>query len=367
MVLISSYPVAKSIVFANDNSGIGYIAFREKNPGEISGYKTSRKYIYRTTDWGKSWSALNLETMSVQSLTIHPKESNIIYAGFGEVSYLENKTYIFGGLKKITVAYDGSVIQETLLQEGREEISFRGGVPTKIFINPNNPDLMYASLNPYDESATYGDFMISQNGGKGWQTTRDGVAITYPIETGEFRPSWEKKLYDIKYSSGILYWINPDGIFALVDNTSEVKLLARTSELGTAKCLILGSLYTGTSTGLYKLARLPSQLSIKISDPKVYAYPNPCNLSKGQVVVLKYMVPQGKTVDSLKISIYNIAGELVYEFLEDKISVPLAGGFGYYYTWDGKNQSGKTCSRGVYIVVFKSNLNIARTKVILVK
>jgi len=367
LVLISSFPVAKSIVFARDNSGVGYIAFREKNPGEISGWKTSRKYIYKTTDWGKTWTPLNLETMSVQSLAIHPKQPNIIYAGLGEVSYWENRTYIFGGLKKITISEDGSVTPETLLQEGREEINSTGGVPTKIFINPDNPDLMYASINSYTEEATYGDFMISQNGGKGWQTTRDGVAITYPIEVGDFPLSWNKKLYDIKYSSGILYWINPEGVFALIDNTSEVKLLARTSELGTAKCLILGSLYTGTSTGLYKLAKLPSQLSIKISDPKVYAYPNPCNLSKDQIVLLKYMVPQGKTVDSLKISIYNIAGELVYEFPEDKISLPLAGGFGYYYSWDGKNQSGKTCSRGMYIVVFKSNLNIARTKVILVK
>ena len=365
LVLTSSFPVAKSIVFARDNSGVGYIAFREKNPGEISGYKTSRKYIYKTTDWGKTWTPLNLETMSVQSLAIHPKQPNIIYAGLGEVSYWENRTYIFGGLKKITLTDTGTVTTEDLLPEGREQINYTGGVPTKIIINPDNPDLMYASINQSDEDKTYGYFMISQNGGKGWQTTRDGVAITYPIEVANFPPSWNKNLYDIKYSSGILYWINPEGVFALIDNTSEVKLLARTSELGTAKCLILGSLYAGTSTGLYKLAKLPTQLSAQISDPKVYSYPNPCDLSKGQIVTLKYMVPQGKNVEWLKISIYNIAGELIYETPEDR--TPLSGGFGYYYSWDGKNQSGKTCARGVYLAIFKSNLGVSRTKIVLVK
>ncbi|MFQ3675759.1 MAG: hypothetical protein SNJ64_04375, partial [Endomicrobiia bacterium] len=359
IVLVSSFPPAKSIVFRNDNSGVGYIAFREPNPAEIEGYKTKRKYIYKTTDWGKTWSPLDFESMSVQHLAIHPKEQNVLYASLGEFDYLNKKVYFIDGFKKIT---DSDTSQPLVEEVGDNQP--RKTVPTRLFINPDNPNIMYGAItgDPLSESQVYGNFAISYNGGKGWG---GHVRVDYPFKPGELRPWWEKNIRDIKYSSGILYWVNDDGIFALIDNTTEVKWLAKTSDIGTTKCLILGSLYTGTSTGLYKLTRLPTQLDIKIDKPQSYTYPNPCDLSKGQKVTLKYLAPQGKDAEWLKISIYNLAGELVYEFPEEKTT--LVGGFGYYYEWDGKNQSGKTCARGVYIAVFESNLGIARTKLILVK
>ncbi len=360
LVLISSYPPTKSIVFRNDNSGVGYIAFREPNPGEIVGYKTNRKYIYKTTDWAKTWSPLDMESMSVQCLTIDPKQQNVLYASFGEIAYWEPRTYIFGGFKKIIDNDDGKVSIEIISPENKD-------LPVKVFINPDDPSKMYGAVIMYtgDEMGSenvYGNFGISMDGGKSWAD----FGITYfPSDPTESIPEWNKSLYDIKYSSHILYWANDRGIFAVIDNTKEVKWLAKPAEVGGVKCLILGSLYTGTSTGLYKLTRLPTALSIQIDKPKVYCYPNPCDLSKGQKVTLKYLVPQNKKVDWLKISIYNIAGELVYELPKDQTD--LTGGFGYYYEWDGKNQSGNTCARGVYIAVFKSNLDIARTKIVLVK
>ncbi len=360
LVLGSSLPVAKSIVFRSDNSGVGYIAFREPNPGEIPGYKTDRNYIYKTTDWGKTWAPINFKSMSVQLLTLDPKQQNVLYIGLGEISYWEERTYTFGGFKKITDNDDGTVAVEDIISEAT------GDFTTKVAINPDDPQKMVGSIitktsDPMGTTDIYGSFKVSYNGGKDWGIFN----ITYPIEPGEFQPGWMHGIYDIKYSSGIVYWTTSDGIFALIDNTNEVKWLAKTKEIGTTKCLILGSLYTGTSTGLYKLTRLPSQLNIQLDTPRVYGYPNPFDLSKGQKVTIKYLVPQGKEVNWLKISIYSLSGELIYEFPEDKTT--LQGGFGYYYEWDGKNHAGKTCSRGIYIVLFKSNLGITKTKIIMIK
>ncbi|MCX7940918.1 MAG: T9SS type A sorting domain-containing protein, partial [Endomicrobia bacterium] len=135
------------------------------------------------------------------------------------------------------------------------------------------------------------------------------------------------------------------------------------ANIGEIKCLILGSLYAGASSGLWKLNTQPQILTYQVENPKVYAFPNPFNPKNGYTI-LKYFVPQGKKVDDLRVSIYNIAGELIYEFSDKE---KLDGGYAYYYAWDGKNQNGNLCSRGVYIVVFKSNLGVVKTKVVLVK
>jgi len=95
----------------------------------------------------------------------------------------------------------------------------------------------------------------------------------------------------------------------------------------------------------------------------VYGYPNPFN-AELESLTLKYFVPNNKTISSLKASIYDISGDLVYEFPEQ---TNLDGGYAYYFNWDGKNQNGNLCARGIYIVVFKSNLDIVKTKVILYK
>jgi len=122
-------------------------------------------------------------------------------------------------------------------------------------------------------------------------------------------------------------------------------------------------MYSGANKGLYKLTYAPKLLTEVIEKSKLYGYPNPFN-AESETITLKYFVPQGKTVTSLKVSIYNIAGELVNEAPEEKYIVP---GYAYYYSWDGKNSSGEKCAEGVYIVMFDSNNDTVKTKVVLTR
>jgi len=342
VIYSSGFAPAKNIVFNKTNPAIGYAAFRKINTTAV----TSNKYIYKTTDYGATWTQLNLEGMSVQALAIDPINPTILYAGLGEIADWQETVYAGGGIYRIVD--DGTSVSWTKL--GLDNKSpYRIAVDTTGVIYAASCDVGSRTTGPLyisrDNGVTWNQFNITSESGSDLWTSAGGPK-------------------DLEYSDSIVYFCNWNGVYGSVNNGETFQLIAEKKDVGTPSCLIIGSMYTGASRGFYKLTWSGSTiLTETISKPKVYAFPNPFNANSVAVTTLKYMVPQNKTVTSLKISIYNIAGELVYEESDNTL---LSGGRGYYYTWDGTNQSGEKCAEGVYIVVFDSNLDTARTKIVIV-
>jgi hypothetical protein len=76
-----------------------------------------------------------------------------------------------------------------------------------------------------------------------------------------------------------------------------------------------------------------------------YAYPNPFNPDK-ETANLQYYLPADQKVSLI---IYDLIGRRVKTLLEEEQS----GAKLYRFTWDGKNDSGKTVLNGVYYVILK--------------
>ena len=78
------------------------------------------------------------------------------------------------------------------------------------------------------------------------------------------------------------------------------------------------------------------------------------NLRGGVVPVvdmrIKYGLPAGRT-GTVKIEIYNVAGELVRTMTETAAT----GGTYYYTEWNGRNDDGKKAASGIYVARFTLN------------
>jgi len=344
------------IVFDPQNPNILYYGVHKNYYGGSNKYK----YLYRVKFSSNSKQVeeikqMNFDSLSIHSIAVDIEDPSILYVGVGEYVYWD---IVKDGLYKIKIDENGDVLSSTKLLDNV--------VPYKIVIDSNNPNIIYAAC--YEEKMPagpkyvngYGPLYVSYDRGANWKKIGRLGRLTQ-AETGISR------VIDLKVINSILYVANRDhdtGITNLYYSLNNGVTFDKYQEnIGEIKCLILGSLYAGTSTGLWKLNRQPQPLTYEVEQPKVYAYPNPFNPTRGYIV-LKYFVPQNKNVTSLKVSIYNIAGELVIDFPED---TNLSGGYAYYYAWDGKNKDGKLCARGVYIAVFKSNLGVSKTKIVLVK
>jgi len=91
------------------------------------------------------------------------------------------------------------------------------------------------------------------------------------------------------------------------------------------------------------------------STAKIAAFPNPFQDS------LTVFVDKSNAKDKINISIFTVAGELVYQFPEED------GGEIFRETWDGRNEKGRRVSSGIYLLRVDINdhseiVKIAKTK-----
>ncbi|MCS7184909.1 MAG: hypothetical protein NZ870_03155, partial [bacterium] len=129
---------------------------------------------------------------------------------------------------------------------------------------------------------------------------------------------------------------------------------------------------------------LPStNVSYTGAEFKLFNFPNPFQLKSKSITysqdvgslvapsttrgtIIKYMLPSNKG-GSIKLLLYNIAGELVREIDEGNRT----GGYIYYAEWDGRNSKGEDCASGVYLLqVVRNNnevLNKTAHKMVLIK
>ncbi|OGS22433.1 MAG: hypothetical protein A2252_09030 [Elusimicrobia bacterium RIFOXYA2_FULL_39_19] len=320
------------IVFNKDNPSICYLSYSSGSVNAAS----SGQYLYKSTDCGVTWAQLSFTGNSVQSLAIDPSDPTIIYAGIGDLhGYGNSGVETFGGMWKIVDDGTNAPIKTQLT-------GIDNHIPYKIMVDTSG--IVFAACrNSGDDSVV----MYSNDGGTAWQQSSINL----------------NSINDIAYSRGVYYVSNQDNIYATIFLGQEFSKVTDSSEIGNIQCLVIGSMYGGADSGLYKLNWAPEVLTETLEKPRIVTGPNPFNPHTGSAV-LKYSVPQGQTADSIKISIYNIAGELIYS---RSSSGYLTGGYIYSYSWDGKNSGGDTCASGVYIAVVSSNLGMARTKFAVIK
>jgi hypothetical protein len=97
-------------------------------------------------------------------------------------------------------------------------------------------------------------------------------------------------------------------------------------------------------------------------DKKVYAYPNPLDLSTGSKLALRYSLESPVPVE---ISIFNPSGREVW-------SKTVIGNTGWNIEdWDGKDRNGKGLGSGLYFVIIKKKYSegdfLVRNKILLIK
>lgn len=95
--------------------------------------------VWRTTDGGTSWTPLTdfMPTTALGALAIDPTNENVIYAGTGEANYANHSRYGLGLFKST----DGGATWVQLA-----ESTFAGRCFSKIVINPQNSQILYAAL-----------------------------------------------------------------------------------------------------------------------------------------------------------------------------------------------------------------------------
>ena len=95
--------------------------------------------VWRTVDAGLSWTPLtdSMPTTAMGALALDPTNENIIYAGTGEANFANHSRYGLGLFKSI----DGGNTWTHLAED-----AFGGRCVSKIVVNPQNPQIVYASI-----------------------------------------------------------------------------------------------------------------------------------------------------------------------------------------------------------------------------
>ena len=99
-----------------------------------------------------------------------------------------------------------------------------------------------------------------------------------------------------------------------------------------------------------------------VDEIKMYTFPNPLRLDQKATIVIKDVPLKA----GLTVKIYNIAGELIREFSEDKIKLHTNTDYAYV-EWDGKNTDGQIVSAGVYIAVVRDGERMGTEKIVVLK
>ena len=328
------------LVFNSVNPAIGYLSLTQ-SAGQNLGI-----CIYKTTDYGTTWARMNITGANqILAMKIDPADPTKIYVGLGiKPTY---GTIVSGGL--------GEIIDDGTNTPALSQIGLTEWAPDMIAISTTGA--LIAGCIKADSSSYGGQALkifYSINGGAAWN------------EVNFEESYYEGAAYyaDIEYSGHLFYIAGTNGIFTSGSAAATFKQIVSADDVGNIRCLVVGSMYSGTTKGFFKITGGIEKLTTAIETPSVYGYPNPFKPSNSSDIKFKYSVPAGSNVQLASISIYNIAGELVNKI--DQVET-LAGGFSYLYSWDGTNKQGEACASGVYIVAFKSDIAVTKTKVAIIK
>lgn len=149
--------------------------------------------IWKTTNGGTSWSPMadDLPVLGVSSIAIHPTNPNIMYiaTGDGDRAYSLSAfgSQSFGDTKSVGVlkTTDGGNTWTTVLSANQED----GVLISKLLINPNYPDYVYAATN-------LGIYRTS-DAGVTWSNIQSGYFMDM-----EYKPTNSNTIYASTFNSG---------------------------------------------------------------------------------------------------------------------------------------------------------------------
>jgi photosystem II stability/assembly factor-like uncharacterized protein len=314
------------IVFNPANPAIGYIAFSNS----ATTGATAVKYIYKTTDYGANWSLVDLTGMGVQSLALDPLNPTVLYAGLGEVAPWSMTSYAAGGLYKITDT--GSSISWS-------KIGLDSMIPYKIAIDSTNTNIIYAACID-DLTKTYGPVYASHDAGATWQKTCDpeeGETDMWTMAGGAF---------DLKFSYPAVYFSHYNGLYACINGGQESEVyekIASRTDIGSVECVMLGSIYAGSTTGLWKVGEwIPGDVSVDPGEIKIQGgvkgYVNPALGEKARIHF------NAKRAGKVTVKVYTKKGRLVWEDSRD------TSGGEDFIDWACENAKDNVVASGIYIV-----------------
>lgn len=142
--------------------------------------------IFKSTDAGKTWvekdnGVIENEGITFRGFTVDPHSSNIVYAA------AELASFAWSNQEQQGREFDKTkgVVYKTV--DGGENWTavWRGNnLARYIWINPDNPDVLYVSTGIFDREAANSDSATNQPGGEGVAKSTDGGQTWSPINNG---------------------------------------------------------------------------------------------------------------------------------------------------------------------------------------
>ena len=162
---------------------------------------TSSDGVFRSTDGGNSWSAVNagLTNLFIQALAIDPQTPSTLYAGTRD---------FFGSFVV------GEIFRSTDGGESWGTISGLSGAITELAIDPETPTTLYATT----LSFFVGSVFRSTNGGERWSATSNGLpTVNTPFPALAIDPQTSSTLYVGNRGYGVFRSANRGGSWSEIN------------------------------------------------------------------------------------------------------------------------------------------------------
>ncbi len=142
--------------------------------------------IFKSTDAGKTWvekdnGVIEYEGITFRGFTVDPRSSDTVYAA------AELASYAWSNMEQSGREFDKTkgVVYKTLDGGENWNVVWRGdNLARYIWINPDNPDVLYISTGIFDREAANSDHTINKPGGEGVVKSTDGGQTWQQVNNG---------------------------------------------------------------------------------------------------------------------------------------------------------------------------------------
>ncbi len=300
-----------------------------------------RSHVYKSTNGGITWrltnSNLELDGNPVLSIAVSYSNSDVVYATTAPVS-------VRAGIFRTT---NGGLIWENITGTVPDRY------PVDVAVDPNDDSIVYVVFSGFGSSHLF----KSSDGGNNWFDI--GVSLPdIPTSAIAIDPDFPDHLY-IGNDIGVYVSIDggnswatfqeglPDAVIVMDLSVSPLNRKLRVATHG---------------NGVYERELLEGVVPITESDIVILDfaleqnYPNPFNPQ----TIISYSIAETAPVS---LQIYNSLGQEIRTLVKNQIRNPGK----YQVIWDGRNNSGKKVSSGIYIYRLQVRNFVASKRMLLAK
>ena len=222
------------------------------------------------------------------------------------------------------------------------------------YISGNTADQSYVYKSAVDSGYSVNNLFPLAPTGVAASSSPQGVKLTWNSPTERDNDVVQYAIY-----RGTTSGFTPTSPLATVSLTTSY--LDASTTVGTTYFYVIAAIDNGGNRGDFsavislkatdveKVAGLPTDFELEQN------YPNPFNPS----TQISFALP---SQSSVKIAIYNVAGELVRTLMNDDLPAGI-----YRLTWNGTDDNGRTVSSGVYIYRMQADKFVSARKMLLLK